>query len=282
MAEVNDFSAAQIRFLFPYLPEPLLQAFLTGYVEHGDVALAQATMRADSAYDTYFPGNRRPEDGTIRFTEVEYSSYRDYFRATLASVNVNPDLFTDKFARLIEGDVSPAEFAARVDAIYERVVSGSAQIRAWYASGGLGGDQFAPIELTDSALIASALDPEVGEAILNRRISMAEVGGEGALRGFGIDFNLAESLVQAGVGKGQAQELFGQAAAQLPILDVLARRHNDPDDDFDINEFTKAAIFDDPVERQRIRRLIAQEQGLYTQGAFNRGREGEVLGLLAR
>jgi hypothetical protein len=277
-----EFSTAQIRFLFPYLPEALLDAFLVGYVEHGDVALAQAAMRADASYDTYFPGNRRAEDGTIRFTEVEYSSYRDYFRATLASVNVNPDLFGDKFAELVMGDVSPAEFAARVDAIYERVISQSPQIRAWYASGGEGGTAFAPIAMTDSALIASALDPEVGDAILNRRISLAEVGGEGALRGFGINFDLAESLVQAGVGKGQAQELFGQAASQLPILDVLARRHNDPDDDFDINEFTKAAIFDDPVERQRIRRLIAQEQGLYTQGAFNRGREGEVLGLLAR
>lgn len=273
-AEVDALSLAQLRFLFPFFPEPLLQVFLAGYVEHGDTGLALAQTRTSDIYEQYYPGNRR-EDGTVRMTEPEYQSYRDYFEATLASINVNPELFRDRFPEILAGDVSPAEFASRVDAIYERVVSQAPELRSFYA-------QQYGLDLTDSALVASVLDPDIGTQILNRRISIAEVGGEAALRGFGIDLNLANTLVQAGVDRPAAQEFFGQAAAQLPILDVLARRHNDPDDDFDLNEFVAASIFDDQGERQRIRRLVAQERSLFTAGAFNRGRQGELLGLLQR
>ena len=265
---------SQMRLLFGFLPEELMSVFIDGYVEFGDVELALARMRQAPAYEDYFGGNRRP-DGTLRFSEAEYASYRERFRLTLASINVNPDLFTDHFIDLVEGDVSPSEFAARVDSIYERVIDQAPTIRAYYA-------QTQGLELSDSAILASVLDPDLGRLILDRTISMAEVGGEAALRGFGIELPTAERLVQAGVTRQGAQELFGQAAETLPILDVLAARHNDPDDDFDLNEFLSAAIFDDPEQRRRIRRLVAAEESSFSQALYARGQSGQVTGVLAR
>ena len=73
----------------------------------------------------------------------------------------------------------------------------------------------------------------------------------------------------------------------LPALQVLAARHADPDDTFDLGEFTQAQIMNDPMQRQRIRRLVAQEQSDFSQGAgqasaFELDQTGQKLGLKAR
>lgn len=273
----------ELSLLYGFLPDELLAIFIDAYVEFGDVELATAAMRQAPAYERYFAGNRRA-DGTVRMTEGEYASYRERFRLTIASINVNPDLFSEQFVNLVAGDVSPDEFLGRVESLYERVIDQAPAIKQTYA-------QLYGIEMTDSAILASVLDPEVGRAIIERRISIAEVGGEAALRGFGIELLTrnalpqavtAEELVQAGVTRQGAQQVFGEAANQLPILDILARRHDDPDDDFDINEFLSAAIFDDPEQRRRIRRLVAAEQSMFTQGRYLREQGGGVIGLVAR
>ena len=109
---------------------------------------------------------------------------------------------------------------------------------------------------------------------------MAEIGGEAATRGFNIGKGMSEELFRAGLGRNEAAGFFGQAATQLPGLDVLARRHEDPDDDFDLEELTKAMIYDDPEERRRMRRLVAQERSTFTDvGNLARGRTGGVAGL---
>jgi hypothetical protein len=65
---------------------------------------------------------------------------------------------------------------------------------------------------------------------------------------------------------------------------VLANRHFDPDDDFDIFEFTAASLFNDPVQRRRMARLIAQEQAQFgSTGGFARDRgTGGLAGLEVR
>lgn len=269
----------QVRMLFPWLPEALVRVYATAWAgpAAGDPQLAWAYVRADDLYDVYFPGNRR-DDGTFRYEEFEYWSTMEGYADVFRSVGLNPDLWRDHFVTLLEGEVSPDELAAeRIEPVFERVLDSSPEIRAYYA------DVYG-LELTDSAILASALDPELGERILNRQISIAEIGGEAALRGFDLAATYAESMYRQGIGRGQAQELFGEAAQDLPILNVLAQRHDDPDDDFDIYEFTNAAVFDDPTQRRRMRRLIAQERQSFTQsvgmGALHtRNERGGMSGL---
>jgi hypothetical protein len=47
-------------------------------------------------------------------------------------------------------------------------------------------------------------------------------------------------------------------------LDDLARRHRDPDDTFDLNEFADANVFGDAAQTRRIRRLLRQEASLFS------------------
>jgi hypothetical protein len=271
-----------------WLPPFLAQAWLNEYTRMGAASVpgsgeaAMEYIRAEgskyqSQYDRYFPGNRR-EDGSLRHTEAEYSNRVEGFRNSLMGVNVNPDLFEEKFAGLIEGDVGEGEFVNRVESMYERVIEASPGIRDFYATN-------YGIDMTDSAIVASFLDPDVGNAVLDKRIAISEIGGEAAARTFDLDVDFATRLEKAGVTRIQAQDLFGQAALDVPVLNVLAQRHADPDDDFDLNEFTQAAIFDDPTQRRRMRRLVAQERATFTGGrdVFAEDRQtGGAIGLRER
>ena len=244
------------------------------YIETGDATLAIETVRHDSAYDAYFPGNRR-DDGSLRYEEGVYFGILESYEDALLSVDVNPDLFKERFGDLIAGLVSPTEFVNRVESMYESVIESSAQIRDFYANN-------YSIDMTDSAIVASFLDPDIGMAILDKRIAVSQIGGEASVRGFNVSKEYAESLQRSGIGRGEAQEFFGDAASLVPTLSVLAARHADPDDDFNLEDFTQASLFDDPEQRRRMRRLIAQERSTFTGGAaldFRRGRTGGVTGL---
>lgn len=249
----QDSLAAQ----FPWLPDELLTILVDAYVETGDAAQAQRIMRASEAFERYFPGLRR-EEGTLRMTEQEYLSARDAFSATLLSVGVNPDFFDNLFIGMIEGDVSPREMTDRVETAYQAIVQYAPELRQWYTTN-------YGIDMTDEAIIASFLDPTVGEEILSQRVAVSQIGAAAAISGFDIDFSLAERLYGVGTTEGEAQQAFGEAAQNVPIFNALARRHNDPDDDFDINEFVAATLLDDPLERRRMRRLISQERSLFTE-----------------
>lgn len=179
---------AEVRLLYPWLPDALVRVYANAWAETGDPDLAWAYVQADPQYDTYFPGNRR-EDGTLRHTEFEYWSTMEAYADVFRSVGLNPELWRDRFVTLMEGEVSPDELAAeRIEPVFERVLDSSPEIRAYYA-------ETYGLELTDSAILASVLDPELGDKILNKQISIAEIGGEAALRGFDLAATDRKSVV---------------------------------------------------------------------------------------
>ena len=257
-----------LRALIPWMPDELLQIYADAWVETGDPAQALAEVRTSPSYDTYFPGNRRP-DGSIRYPEETYLAIIDSYRATVLRAGVNPDFFANQFVDLIAGEVSPAEFEARVNAIVARVIARSTEVRQVYEDFGF--------PMTDAALIASIMDPNLGQAILERRLDVAELGAQAALRGFDVSSVDFGRLVDLGVTAAQGEQIFTEAADRLPTLDELARRHLDPDDTFDLAEFLKAAVEGSTIQRQRIRRLLSQEQSLFAStGQAAEGRRGLV------
>lgn len=267
----------QIKLQYPWLPDALISIYVESFVETGDDALAWAAVRGSAEYETYYPGNRR-EDGTLRFSEANWAAIMEDYRDTVASAGLNPELFEEEYIQLMAGNVKPGEFATRVNAITERVRFAGPETQREYA------EQWG-IDMTEEALIASIMSPNMGQAILNKQITMAEIAGQGAVRGFDVDFDLAASLFSADIGEDQARQIFGQAADLLPTLSVLARRHSDPDDEFDLEEFTSAAVFDDPTQKRRMRRLLAQERAAFQQSGrlgVKIDREGGQIGLMRR
>lgn len=251
------------RSLYPWLPRPLLQIFADAWADSGDASLALAEMRASPEYDRYYPGNKR-SDGSLRYDEAQYASVQEAYRQVFRDFNLNPDVFAGsgsaqgRFVELLEGNVSPSELASRMAAAYEDLVTNIPQVRQAYT-------EFGGLELTDEAIFASIIDPDVGDALINRRISVAQIAGEGLARGFSSDQAFAQRLADAGVDQLAARRFFSDAEGRLPTLDELARRFRDPDPDFDVEEFAEATVFGDASQRRRIRRLFAAESAQFSE-----------------
>jgi hypothetical protein len=246
-----------LRQVLSFLPDYLFTIYYAEFVRTGgDAEAAVLKMRADPNYDIYFGGNRR-EDGSLRFDEQTYMAYKEDYRDTLRYIGgVNPDLFDAHLVNLFTGNVHPNEFANRIGAIATRVLQDAPEMIQVYSS------QWG-IDATPEALIAMAIDPAINDAVLNRQITMAEIAVEGIERGFEIDKEFAASLFNANLNEEAASSFFGEAGRWVPVLNVLASRHADPNDDFDLADFTASEIFDDPIQRMRMRRLVNQERASF-------------------
>ena len=261
---------------------PLAQVWYDAYIEFvGDANLALAAVQAHSDYDTYFPGNRR-EDGSIRWEEGIYRSIEESYALTIGSYGISPELFKAHFGEMIAFGTSPDEFAARMDNLYTRIVDASPHITKWYA-------ERKGIEITMEGIMASFMDKNVSDSIINKEITMAEIGGEAASRGFQVVADMADMLFEAGVDdRSEARQLFSAAESVIPVLNVLAARHGDPDDDFDLNEFLSAQVLRDPIQARRMRRLISQERSTFNTGGGLGGglvtqtQTGQKVGLVER
>lgn len=253
----------QARILFPWLPDSLVRVYADAWAETDSQQVAFATVVADPSFDSFFPGLKR-SDGTLRVPIEEYVSTFEGFNRVLLEAGLNPGLFTDQLQGLFEGDVSVREFADRVSQVQTRVLDNVEGVRNFYAA------EFGLTDLTDAALIAAALDPTgLGDDILNRRISIAEVGGQAAQAGFTIGTDFARRLVSQGVDQAGARGLFGQAANVLPGLGRSAARFG-VDRTFELGEFTDALVGLDPTQNQRLRRLSAQERAQFGTGGVRR------------
>ena len=263
--------------LYPNMPPDILQLFAEEWSKTGDPNVAISNVRKSTAYDTAFPGNKRP-DGTVKFDEVTYQGLKESYIGTLAEFGVpretSVDLLDDRFTGLVEGEVSAREFAQRVGAVFQGVQENIPEVTEFYR------ENFG-LELTPEAIFVGALDPTVGEEIVAGRITTAQIGGEAARAGFEITGDFAQRLQRAGISQAQARQLFTSAQAELPRLQELqARGGVEQPEQFTLEQFTEAAVFQSPEELEEIRQLEAEEQSRFAPigGAARRGRR--VTGLV--
>jgi len=261
----------QIILLYPWLPAAAIEAYDTAY-RAGSVK-PWLDVRSDPLYETWFPGNTT-ENGEVRYGEGDYSRVRAGYNDVLSSMGLNNStgLWDDKITAAMQGERSVDEFERAAGEVYDRVISQSDAIKQVYA------DNF-EIDMTTEAILASVLDPELGDRIIGQEISMAEIGGAAAEQGFSLTQARQGEIAAQGLTLDQAREVYGQAGSALPILDILAARHDDPDDDFDLNEFEQAEIFSDPFQRRRMRRLLGQERASFGAGPSARSQRGGLTGL---
>ena len=263
--------------LYPNMPPDILDLFANEWARTGDPQVAIAEVRRSDAYEIAFPGNKRP-DGTVKFDEVTYTGLKESYIGTLQEYgiprNTSVDLLTDRFTGLIEGEVSAREFAQRVDAVYQGIQENIPEVTEFYR------ENFG-LELTPEAIFVGALDPTVGEEIVAGRITTAQIGGEAARAGFEISGDFAQRLQRAGISQAQARQLFTTAQAELPRLQELqARGGVEQPEQFTLEQFTEAAVFQSPEELEQIRLLEREEESRFAPigGAARRGRR--VTGLV--
>lgn len=270
-ARPRDFFG-EARAMFPWLDARLVREFATAWEDTDSTDLAWAQVQQGSTFRRIYGAILR-DDGTLRMSPLEYHSVRDGYAQRLAGYGLNPRVFADKFDDLISGDVSPQEFEGRLRAGWEQVSSRSAETRRWYA-------QNYGLDLSDEALFASFIDPDVGTAVLERRLSNAELGGAAARFNFQRSLARVEELAGLGVSGEQADRFYGQASRDLPGARARSLRHNRGD--VTIGDLEEAGLEGDPLEQRRLLAGVSDERSAFTgQGSARRDDEGRRTGLNA-
>ena len=274
----RDYMDAVLAF-FPQMPREFINAAAEAWAANADYGMdvAMATLRQDARYEGWFPGNKAP-DGTVHLAEGQYWLTRRQYADVLTQIGVNPNVFNDgQYVDLIKGDVDVVEWQSRIRELSNSILSTAEDygLRGYYA------ELYKIPTVTDGAILESAF---AGNAdAIRRQVGQALVGYEGEIRGFDIQLQLASSLYDANIKtQGQASELFGNAAAQVPLFGRLAARHFDPDDDYDLGEYIQAAVFDDQEQLTRMNRPLAQERAQFSAYRPLRERGDAAVGLLAQ
>jgi hypothetical protein len=273
----RDYMDAVLAF-FPQMPREFVDAAAQAWAANADYGMdvAIATLRQDARYEGWFPGNKAP-DGTVHLAEGQYWLTRRQYADVLTQIGVNPNVFNDgQYVDLIKGDVDVVEWQSRIRELSNNILSTAEDygLRGYYA------ELYNIPTVSDGAILESAF---AGNAdAIRRQVGQALVGYEGEIRGFDIQLQLASSLYDANIRtQGQASELFGDAAAQVPLFGRLAERHFDPDDDYDLGEYIQAAVFDDQEQLTRMNRLLSQERAQFSAYRPLRERNGLAVGLVA-
>ena len=251
------------RALYPGLPDSFIQLFVGYWESTGDPQQAISQTRQDPNYDNIFPGNKT-ERGQIRYDEVTYFALEDSYIGTLAEYGIpratSLNILQDRFVSLLENEVSANEFQQRVAAVYRGIQENIPQVQQFYA------ENFG-IDLDEQSIFLGALDPTVGEDIVSGKITAAQIGGEAARAGFTISLEEAQRIQRSGLTQAEARRLFTQAQTEIPrIQELQTREGRQPAEQFGLEEFTEAAVFQSPEELEEIRRLEREEQsGLHLQ-----------------
>ena len=269
--------AEQARALFPYMPAELLNLYATAWAETGSSALALQTIRQNrDVYDRYFPGNLRA-DGTVRLDEMSYLSTVEGYRRRLSDLGVPPDtvLGPERLRALIEGDKSPSEFGDQISTLWAQVMSQSDQIRQAY------GDYYGSAGFSDAAIFGAAIDGTGDPLSFEHRIRSAQVGGQAATYGFDLARSEAERLASFGLDSQAANKVFAAASTELPNLNDLVARFNDPNDPLTIEDYADAVVVGRPEQLNVVQRLLGRQAAQFsaTSSTYAADNQGRLVGL---
>jgi len=206
-------TSVELQRLYPWLTDGLLNILIEGeggYLDNGDIDIALANLRASEDYKKTFPGIAR-EDGTLRMTESEYYETQDVMKDALRGYNLNPEIFKEDITNAIAGDVSAKEFVERLNYGYSEVVNNIPAVKeVYFREYGL--------DLSDEALFAMFISPEVAENVLTQNILVSSIIAEAEATGASLTKEGAIAFAQAGISQERAREIYGQVATISPGL----------------------------------------------------------------
>ena len=280
-AGLNNLKDAAKKKYGNLLPDELLNIYVTAFVESGnDAQQAIQAVRTSNAYQTTYPGNLNPDGITTKYTEAEYSQVIDGYKRKFESIGINPDvvLTNDRKKQLVENIVSPDEVGARVNTVYTNILTGIPAVKEYYQR------NFGRI-LTDEEIIASAIDPSIGQQIVAGTISArdvvsqnvvrAQIGGQALLAGTDISIEAVEALRQQGIDPSAARQAFNQV--QNIQQQALAQGRNIPE----VQDIVEGLQLGDVQDFNAVSSILRQQLAASsTQLGARRTQAGEVTGLV--
>ena len=280
-AGLENFKKATKEKFGNLLPDELLDVYVVAYMDSGnDQQQAVTAMRQSTVYAKYYPGNLNPDGVSTKYTEAEYSQLMDGYERKFEAIGINPNvvLTDERKQQLVENIVSPDELGQRINSVYSNILNGIPAVKDFYMK------NFGR-ELTDAEIIVSAIDPGIGQEIVNGTITArevvsqnvirAQIGGGALLSGVDISVEAAESLRQQGLDPNKARQAFNQVQN---VQEIAAAQGRDIPSAQDIVEGTQLGSEED---FRLVSNIIRQQAaGSSAVGGARRTQQGQVTGLI--
>jgi hypothetical protein len=251
-----------------------LTTFVGNIITQSDVVdtnVLLGEIRQQPQYQQRFAANEaRRRAGLNVLSEQQYlaleDTYRQYMRASGLPANFYDS--NEDFQNLIANDVSPGEFAERVNQGYEAVrFADPAVISQMQELYGVG----------EGELAAYFLDPEKATPVLLQRARTAQTAAGAAQAGMQLSAAEAERLAQEGITQQQAR---AGAAAITQAEELFQPTTGEQDGAFTREEQLGAVFGTDPAAAQRLRQRQRRRQAAFEGGGgFAQGAGGQVTGL---
>lgn len=251
-----------------------LTTFVGNIITQSDVVdtnVLLGEIRQQPQYQQRFAANEaRRRAGLNVLSEQQYlaleNTYRQYMRASGLPANFYDS--NEDFQNLIANDVSPGEFAERVNQGYEAVRFADptviAQMQELYG-------------VSEGDLAAYFLDPEKATPVLLQRAQAAQTAAGAAQAGMQLTTEEAERLAQEGITQQQAR---AGAAAITQAEELFQPTTGEQDGAFTREEQLGAVFGTDPAAAQRLRQRQRRRQAAFEGGGgFAQGAGGQVTGL---
>jgi hypothetical protein len=218
-------------------------------------------LREQPAYQKRFAGNaKRLRAGLAELTPAEYIQLEDQYRLTLRANGLPAEFYDspDDFQQLIEGDVSPQEFFARIEQGYRAVADADPEVKRQMQQ--LYG-------VTDGELAAYFIDPQRTLPIITRQARAAQIAARGVEQG-GIQISgaLAEDLARRGITAEEAQQGFVEVGRLGELAQTFAGEEALTGEQIVAAQFGVDVAAQEELRRRQQRRFAAFQGG----GSFTR------------
>jgi hypothetical protein len=229
------------------------------------------SIRETPIYKERFKGNLdRASKGLPELSEAEYINQEFAYKTNLKNLGMPKGFYDTKetFANLIANDISPVEFAQRIQQGYNAVTQADPEVVNQLK-------RMVP-DLTDGDIAAYFLDPTKSGQEIERKARAAQISAAGVTQGgMQITTAQAERLAQQGITSEQAQQGFAQLGQQQQLFNITRPGEQAlSQEDIIAGTFSNQQAAAQRIAQRRRGRTAAFEQG----GGFS-GQGSQQVGL---
>jgi hypothetical protein len=239
-------------------------------------------LRGTDAYKDRFKANEaRISAGLAALSPAEYVALEDQYQNVMRNYGLPASYYakttTGKqagFEKFIAGDVSATELENRIVTAQDRVINANPEVAAALKG-------FYP-DITNGDILAYTLDPQNALKDIQRKVTVAEIGGAATQAGLTTGMSRAEQLAAAGITKARAQEGFQTVAQVAPRGGQLAEIYKQqPYGQTEAEQEVFGLTGSVEAQKQR-KKLAGLEQAAFSaksgaaQGALQRERAGNL------
>lgn len=197
---------------------------ILNFVQQGyDAPTTQYMLSQTDAYKQRFAGNEiRRQQGLPVLSPAEYLQLESSYKSISQAYNLPANFYDNPsdFANLIGKNISPTEYERRAAYAFKYTQASNPDaknlLQQYYG-------------INDSHIMASFLDPDKAQAIIDRQSAAVDIGVEAARQGIAESKARAEGFADQGISTAQAAQGYQNTALALQEgqLDIAKRFGSD-------------------------------------------------------